>query len=122
SGAAPLSRKNRCPETQMARLRLAKLNAGCVAFIFHRNEMRIPSSASVTAPTSGPNSSTEANANASDTEHRVSIEGTFSDSMQLPMVRTAKSSHALGTGCCTRTATLWATTARTHKVTAATKM
>ena len=48
-----------------------------------RTEMRRPSSASVSAPTSGPKSSTEVNANTSETEKRASIDGTLSVSVPL---------------------------------------
>src|SRR5688572_1661826 len=59
SGAVPLVRKNSCAETHIDSPRLAKLKSVCARFIFQRKEIRRPSSARTSAPTSGPKSSTE---------------------------------------------------------------
>src|SRR5262245_17038598 len=96
SRGVPLSQKKTHPAAHTDRPRLEKLNSICVRFIFQRTEMRIASRASVTTPTSGPNSRTDANAKASDTENRVSIDGIFSVSIPLAIVRIAKRIHSAG--------------------------
>lgn len=56
----------------------------------------MPSRASVTTPTWGPNSRTEAKPNASETENLASIEGTLSVSIPLAIVRAANRIHSCG--------------------------
>jgi len=68
----------------------------CSTFIFQCSETRTASRASASTPTCGPNSRTAANAPASDTDTRVSIDGTFTVSMPLPSVRIVKSTHSGG--------------------------
>src|SRR4051794_31599798 len=75
SGSVPLSAKKIVPAAHVDRPRLAKLKSVCVGVMPQRTEMRTPSRASVTTPTAGPKIRTEAKANASDTEKRVSIDG-----------------------------------------------
>src|SRR5438105_1932764 len=118
SGVAPLARKKRLPAAHIDRPRFAKLNTVCCAFIFQRNEILTPSSASVTIPTCGPNRSTEAKPNASETETRVSTEGTLRVSMPLAIVRIANSIHAGGSVDCTSTKTLWPTASSPQMLTA----
>src|SRR5688500_19765752 len=96
NGATPLLTKKRPADTHIDRPRLAKLNSVCGPFIRQRNEIRRPSSASTSAPTSGPKSSTEVKANTSETEKRDWIDGILMLSVPLSTVSTANSSHSPG--------------------------
>jgi hypothetical protein len=100
---------------------LAKLNSVCGPFIRQRNEIRRPSSASTSAPTSGPKRSTEVKANTSETEKRDWIDGILMLSVPLSTVSTANSSHSPGIVACHSTNMLRTTTATPQSPIAPTK-
>ena len=86
------------PEIQVASIRLPKLKAALSAGIRRCHASTRLSSASVTAPASGPNSRTEVKAKTSETVKRASIDGIFSSMRPLRKVRPAKTHHSTGSG------------------------
>ncbi len=106
SGPVPLTRKNSLPESQIESPRLAKLKTVCCRFIRHATEMRSPSSARVTAPTSGPKSRTDASPKTSASEKREAIDGILMLSVPLRTVSTENRIHSGGTEVSSRTLAL----------------
>ena len=68
--------------------------------------MRSPSSASVMAPTSGPNSRTDASPKTSHSENRDWIDGILMVSVPQTIVSAENSTHSVGTVPAQQTATL----------------
>src|SRR5689334_2180334 len=67
------------------------------------SEITKQSTATITVPVGGPNKSTDAKTNASDTENRASMDGTFIENDPVSKVRAARINHWFDTGALIRT-------------------
>src|ERR1051326_9217666 len=97
SGPEPVTRKNSFPANQIDSPRFPKLNIVWTRLFLYAAEMRNPSRASVTAPTSGPNSMIEARPNTSPSETRESTPGIVMVSQPQTTVRIENKTHSIGT-------------------------
>ena len=94
--STPDTRKNSVPEIQTASVRLPKLNAALSSCIRRCHASTRLSSASVTAPASGPKRRTAVNAKTSETVNRASSPGITSVMRPLMKVSAANSHHSTG--------------------------
>ena len=82
--------------------------------------MTVQSIATMTVAASGPNSRTDANTKASETEMRAATEGIFTENDPVKNVNAARISHCVETGCVAMRKTEYAIAARPVAVTRST--